>query len=99
MVRHVERKAISPDTKKSPAQPHYYDYTYSQLSVPCVESGESPLDSRESIFRLPGNHINISSDPLRESGAHYKLGVHQFGYARLEQIRVLPAREVTVFSA
>jgi hypothetical protein len=25
---------------------HYHDYTYSQLSVPCVESWESPLDSR-----------------------------------------------------
>jgi hypothetical protein len=66
MVRHVERKAISPGTKKS-AQP---TLAYSQLSVPCIESGESPLDSRESIFRLPGNHINISPDPLRQSGVH-----------------------------
>jgi hypothetical protein len=40
MVRHVERKAIFHGTKKSPT------LTYSQLSVPCVESGESPLDSR-----------------------------------------------------
>jgi hypothetical protein len=44
MVRHVERKAISRG-KKSPAQP----------TLP----RRIPLDSRESIFRLPGNHINI----------------------------------------
>jgi hypothetical protein len=73
--------------KKSPAQPT------SQLSVLCVESGESPLDSRESIFRLPGNHINISHTRVECRS------IHKFGYARLEQIRVHPAREVTVLSA
>jgi hypothetical protein len=57
-----------------------------------VWSGESPLDSRESIFRLPGSHINISPDQLRQSGVHYTLGVYQFGYARLEQIRVRGSR-------
>jgi hypothetical protein len=52
MVRHVERKAISPGTKNPLHSLHYHDYTYSQLSVPCVESGESPLDSRESYFLI-----------------------------------------------
>jgi hypothetical protein len=53
MVQHVERKAISPGTKNCPEQPTLT--YYSHLSVPCIESGESPLDSRESIFRLTGN--------------------------------------------
>jgi hypothetical protein len=52
--------------KKSPAQPTVH--LFSVVSPLCRESGESPLDSRESIFRLPGNHINISPDPLGQSG-------------------------------
>jgi hypothetical protein len=51
----------------------------------------SRFDSQESIFRFPGNHINISPDPLSQSG------IHQIGYARLE-IRVLPAREVIIYN-
>jgi hypothetical protein len=62
-----------------------------------VERVGNLLNSRESIFRLPGNHINISPDTLCQSGVHYSTPI--WIYARLEPIRVLPAREVTVLSA
>jgi hypothetical protein len=94
MVRHMERKATSPGTTKSPAQP-----TLPWLHLFSVVSPLYRVGNPLSIPEKPGNHINISPDPLRQSGVHYTLGVHQLGYARLEQIRVLPAREVTILSA
>jgi hypothetical protein len=53
----------------------------------CGEWG-IPIDSWESI-----------DYPVLQCLTHCQSGVHQFGYARLEQIRVLPAREVTILSA
>jgi hypothetical protein len=98
MVRHVERTAISLQIHNLAQKISCTAYTYSQLSVstarnwsaPCVESGESQSLIPENLFLdYPVLH---SLDPLRQSQV-------QFRYARLEQIRILPAREVTIFSA
>jgi hypothetical protein len=89
MVRHVERKAISPGTKNLLYSLHCnHNYTYSQLSVPCVEWG------------IPSRCLRISPDPFPDYARveYTTYRVHQFGYARLVQIHVLPAREVTVLS-
>jgi hypothetical protein len=80
----LERKAISPGTKKSPAQPiHYHDYTYSQLSRPLCRVGNPLMMPENLFFDYP---VITSTSRL----THF-----QFGYARLEQIHVLPARELT----
>jgi hypothetical protein len=89
MVRHVERKAISPAQPThilSCQSPRHIGWPPIKING-CPMGHRSPLcegkpvDSRESIFRLPGNHINISPDPLSQSG------VHPFGFVffRLER--------------
>jgi hypothetical protein len=57
----------------------------------------NPLSIPENQF-LDDPVITSTSRLTHYARVEY-IGVHQFEYARLEQIRVLPAREVTVLSA
>jgi hypothetical protein len=91
MVRHEERKAISPGTKKYPAQPCLH--LFSVVSPLCRVG--NPLSIPENLF-LDYPVITSTSRLTHYAIVEYTT---QFGYARLEQIRVLPAREVAVLSA
>jgi hypothetical protein len=75
---------------KSHAQPTLpWLHLFSVVSPLCRVG--NPLSIPATLYLdYPGNRINISPDPLRQSGT-----LHHTGYARLEQIRVLPARDVT----
>jgi hypothetical protein len=87
MVQHVERKAISPGTTNLLHSLHYHDYTYSQLSVPCVEWG-IPSRFPENLFLyypVITSTSCLTHYPRVEYTTHR---VHQFGYARLEQIHI-----------
>jgi hypothetical protein len=84
MVQHVERKAIllqihNLTQKYLLHSLHLFPVVRHGIGRPVCGDWIIPSVSVKSIFRLPVEVaiINISPDPLRQSG------VHQFGYTRL----------------